>query len=88
MIYTSVILLVGFIIFAFSSHGGTVALGELTCLTLIIALFANLLLLPAMILSIVKDTDENEFADFVDEEEEVETDEDDDNETATSPSPA
>lgn len=85
MIYTSVILLVGFIIFAFSSHGGTVALGQLTCLTLVVALFANLLLLPALILSIVKDTDANEFADFVDEEEEPDpTDEDDDNETTTS----
>ncbi len=51
MIYTSVILFAGFIIFAFSSFGGTVALGVLTSITLLVAMFTNLLLLPSLLLT-------------------------------------
>ncbi|MEZ4843905.1 MAG: MMPL family transporter [Bacteroidia bacterium] len=51
MIYTSVILFFGFIIFAGSSFGGTIALGVFTSLTLVVALFTNLLLLPSLLLS-------------------------------------
>jgi uncharacterized protein len=54
MIYTTVILFFGFIIFAASSFGGTVALGVLTSLALIIGLFTNLLLLPSLLLSLDK----------------------------------
>lgn len=57
MIYTSVILFMGFIIFAFSSYGGTIALGQLTSVSLLIALFANLFLLPAMLITFNKDAD-------------------------------
>ena len=52
MIYTAVILFSGFAIFAASNFGGTVALGILVSLTLIISLFTNLILLPAILLSI------------------------------------
>jgi len=50
MIYTSLILFCGFFIFVFSKFGGTVNLGLLTSITLLVALFNNLLLLPALIL--------------------------------------
>lgn len=52
MVYTSIILFCGFSIFAASSFGGTVALGVLVSLTLLISMFTNLILLPAILLSI------------------------------------
>lgn len=54
IIYTSVVLFAGFIIFAFSDFGGTIALGLLTATTLIISMFTNLILLPALILTFDK----------------------------------
>ncbi|HNK98333.1 MAG TPA: MMPL family transporter, partial [Chitinophagales bacterium] len=50
MIYTSLILFCGFFIFVFSKFGGTVNMGLLTSITLLVALFNNLLLLPALML--------------------------------------
>lgn len=55
MIYTSVVLFFGFIIFAFSNFQGTVALGILTSTTLLVAMFSNLLVLPSLILSFERD---------------------------------
>jgi predicted RND superfamily exporter protein len=52
MVYTTVILFFGFSIFAASSFGGTAALGVLVSLTLLISLLTNLILLPAIMLSI------------------------------------
>lgn len=54
MVYTSIILFSGFSIFSASSFGGTVALGVLVSLTLIISMFTNIILLPAILLSINK----------------------------------
>jgi predicted RND superfamily exporter protein len=51
MVYTSVVLLAGFIIFTFSSFGGTIALGMLTSITLFISMFTNLILLPSLIMT-------------------------------------
>lgn len=51
MVYTSVILFFGFIIFAGSSFGGTIALGIFTSLTLVVALFSNLVVLPSLLMS-------------------------------------
>ena len=51
IIYTSVVLFAGFSIFTFSSFGGTFALGLLTSITLIISMFTNLILLPALIMT-------------------------------------
>ncbi|MDV3310646.1 MAG: MMPL family transporter [Cyclobacteriaceae bacterium] len=51
IMYTSIVLFAGFIIFAFSSFGGTVALGLLTSTTLVISMFTNLILLPALIMT-------------------------------------
>jgi predicted RND superfamily exporter protein len=52
MVYTAVILFFGFGIFSVSSFGGTAALGILISLTLMISLLTNLILLPAILLSI------------------------------------
>lgn len=52
IIYTSVILFFGFIVFVFSDFGGTQALGYLSAITYFVALFTNLVLLPALLLSL------------------------------------
>ena len=54
IIYTSIVLIAGFVIFCFSGFGGTKALGWLTSLTLVTATVANLVLLPALIISVYK----------------------------------
>lgn len=51
IIYTSVILFFGFIVFVFSDFGGTQALGYLSAITYFVALFTNLILLPCLLLS-------------------------------------
>ena len=51
IIYTSLVLIAGFVIFCFSGFGGTRALGWLTSLTLITATLTNLVLLPAILIS-------------------------------------
>lgn len=51
IIYTSLVLIAGFIIFSFSGFGGTQALGWLTSLTLVTATFTNLVLLPALLIT-------------------------------------
>ena len=52
IIYTSLVLIAGFVIFCFSGFGGTQALGWLTSLTLITATITNLVLLPALLISL------------------------------------
>ena len=54
MLYTAVILFAGFAIFAASSFQGTAALGILISITLLIAMFSNLVLLPTFLLSMEK----------------------------------
>jgi predicted RND superfamily exporter protein len=54
MLYTSVVLFFGFFIFIASDFGGTVALGLLVSITLLIAMLSNLLLLPALLLTYEK----------------------------------
>ncbi|MFY7965323.1 MAG: efflux RND transporter permease subunit [Chitinophagaceae bacterium] len=54
IIYTSLVLITGFIIFCFSSFGGTQAIGWLTSLTLIVGTITNLVLLPVLMLGIMK----------------------------------
>ncbi len=53
IIYTSLVLVAGFIIFCFSQFGGTNALGWLTSLTLVVGTITNLLLLPVLIISVL-----------------------------------
>ena len=52
--YTSIVLIFGFAIFTLSSFSGTVALGGLISCTLLFAMFANLLVLPALVLTFEK----------------------------------
>lgn len=54
IIYTSLVLIAGFIIFCFSGFGGTQSLGWLTSLTLIVATVTNLVLLPALLIDLSK----------------------------------
>ena len=51
IIYTSLVLIAGFIIFCFSGFGGTQSLGWLTSITLFIATLTNLILLPVLLLA-------------------------------------
>ena len=57
IIYTSLVLIAGFIIFCFSSFGGTTSLGWLTSLTLVVGTLTNLILLPVLILGTSKKED-------------------------------
>lgn len=52
MIYTTIVLFCGFAIFTASGFGGTAALGILMSLTLLASLGTNLILLPAILLSL------------------------------------
>jgi hypothetical protein len=54
IIYTSLVLIAGFVIFCLSSFGGTIALGWLTSVTLLVATVTNLVLLPVLLLINVK----------------------------------
>jgi predicted RND superfamily exporter protein len=49
IIYTSLVLMAGFIIFCGSSFGGTFALGWLTSITLLVATITNLIFLPVLL---------------------------------------
>lgn len=79
MFYTSVVLFFGFFIFVASDFGGTIALGLLVSITLLFAMLSNLLLLPALLLSLEKIINYEAFQepllDIFDEEEDVELDE-------------
>lgn len=50
IVYTSLVLIAGFVIFVFSGFGSTQALGWLTSFTLLIATLTNLILLPVLLL--------------------------------------
>lgn len=54
MMYTSIILFFGFIIFAFSSATSIVMLGILTSTTLLLAMLTNLIVLPTLLISFDK----------------------------------
>jgi uncharacterized protein len=54
ILYTSLVLIAGFIIFCFSGFEGTQSLGWLTSITLLTASLTNLILLPVLLLAISK----------------------------------
>jgi predicted RND superfamily exporter protein len=54
MMYTSVVLVLGFSVFMISDFGGTKALGMLVSATLFIAMFFNMLVLPSLLLVLDK----------------------------------
>mgnify|MGYP001589709121 CR=1 FL=1 len=75
MIYTSVVLFFGFFVFVASDFGGTQALGVLVSITLFFAMLSNLLLLPALLLTLEKSITTKSFKepliDIFDEEEDI-----------------
>lgn len=80
MIYTSTILFFGFGVFTVSSFGGTVALGFLVSFTLTMAILADLILLPSLLLSLDKALTTKAFKkepliEIFDEDEDIELDE-------------
>lgn len=52
MFYTSIVLFFGFSVFMSSNFGGTQALGGLVAVTLMMAMLANLILLPSLLISL------------------------------------
>jgi predicted RND superfamily exporter protein len=54
IMYTSLVLTAGFVIFCFSDFGGILALGWLTSLTLVIATITNLVFLPVLLLGMTR----------------------------------
>ena len=81
MIYTAIVLFAGFVIFTASEFGGTVALGLLTSITLLIAMFTNLIVLPSLLLTFDKGHRKSgrhpiieEYDGFYEDDEEIELD--------------
>ena len=75
MVYTSIVLFFGFFVFVASDFGGTVALGLLVSITLFFAMLSNLLLLPALLLTLERIITTKSFKepmiDIFDEEEDI-----------------
>lgn len=79
MVYSSIVLFFGFGIFIMSSFGGTQALGYLVSFTLLVALIANLFLLPSLLLSLDRKITTRAFTsepllEILDEEHDLELD--------------
>ncbi len=84
MFYTSIVLFFGFSVFMISDFGGTKALGGLVSMTLLFAMLANLLLLPALLISlerkianknVMKEPNFNVLPDVINKNEEIEDEE-------------
>ena len=80
MIYTSIVLFFGFGVFTASQFGGTIALGLLVSLTLLIAMASNLILLPSLLLYFdnwltTKAFKSESIVVLIDEEEDIDLDE-------------
>lgn len=71
IIYTSLILIAGFGVFALSQFDGTKSLGYLTSLTLLLAMVFNLTLQPALLLWMDKAVKRNNAADFLKDDKEA-----------------
>ena len=72
MMYTSIVLFFGFMMFAMSEFDGTRSLGLLVSVTLLVAMFTNLMLLPSLLMSfaqyVTTRTFREPFFDLLDEE--------------------
>lgn len=79
MMYTSIVLFFGFAMFSASEFEGTRALGVLVSLTLLVAMFSNLVLLPSLLLSFERSITTKAFSEpfleIIDEEEDIDLDE-------------
>lgn len=86
MAYTSIVLFFGFSIFHLSTFGGTKALGMLVSITLLVAMFSNLILLPSLLLTLERSLTTKYFKDagldIEDSEDENELEESVQNQTA------
>jgi uncharacterized protein len=75
MVYTSLVLLFGFGCFAASEFEGSRALGVLTAVTLLVAMFTNLIVLPALLLSFQRSVTTKSFGEpllqIMDEEDDL-----------------
>ncbi|MEY3010585.1 MAG: Membrane transport protein mmpL8 [Bacteroidota bacterium] len=75
MMYTSIVLFFGFLMFAMSEFDGTRSLGILVSVTLLVAMFTNLMLLPSLLMSfanyITTQTFSEPFIHILDEEEDL-----------------
>ncbi|MBL4653356.1 MAG: MMPL family transporter [Flavobacteriales bacterium] len=75
MMYTSIVLFFGFAVFMISDFGGTQALGILVSLTLLVAMVANLILLPSFLLTLDRFLTNRAFKEplleIIDEEEDI-----------------
>ena len=75
MMYTSIVLFCGFMMFSMSEFDGTRSLGILVSVTLLVAMFANLLLLPTLLLTlnqfVTTKTFQEPLVDIIDEEEDI-----------------
>jgi predicted RND superfamily exporter protein len=75
MMYTSIVLFFGFLMFAASDFEGTRALGVLVSATLLVAMLSNLVLLPSLLLGFERYITEKTFREplleIIDEEEDV-----------------
>jgi predicted RND superfamily exporter protein len=78
MIYSSIVLFLGFSVFMLSSFGGTQSLGKLISFTLLAAMLSNLVLLPSLLLSLDKRITtkafKEPFLEIFDEEDDIELD--------------
>jgi len=80
MIYTSIVLFFGFGVFTASDFGGTIALGLLVSITLLIAMASNLILLPSLLLSFdhwltTKAFKSEPLVEIIDEEDDIDLEE-------------
>ena len=79
MMYTSIVLFFGFLMFAMSGFDGTRSLGLLVSITLGVAMFTNLLLLPSLLLAFERALTTKSFREpffsLLDEEEDIELEE-------------
>lgn len=79
VIYTAVVLFCGFSMFSLSKFGGIQAMGNLVSITLAVAVFTNLFLLPSLVLSLqrslVSKAFEEPLVEIMDEEDELDLDE-------------
>ncbi len=79
MMYTSIVLFMGFSLFMFSEFGGTQALGLLVSFTLLVAMFTNLIILPSLLLSFERVMTTRAFKepllDIFDEEQDIDLEE-------------
>ena len=79
MIYTSIILVLGFGMFTISDYGGSCSMGILVSTALFVAMFSNIILLPSLLMTLEhhfnKKVFKEQFIQIYNEEDEIDLDE-------------